>query len=416
MWAEFLRAEPHRIQYDEEGMVMSYIDEQYQERGKAYEAAKAILEGAANEGRSLDAAERESVDRAFADMDRRKAIIDDMVALRDREAEVRAVTESHEEARPAAGAAAVHDDAASIRSLAKGEIRSVNFERRVVTKGSTGSPVPTSFYDEVIMLARMVGPMLQVSTEINTAGGENLQIPRLSTYSVGTVSTEGSAIGASDPAFASFITLGSFKYSFLTQLSRELIEDTGVDVLSLLAQNCGNSLGTAVNTALTTGTGTVEPTGIVTASGSGITGGTAVTGRFTFANIVDLVYSLDGAARMLPGMSIMAAGSSIGKMRQLQDGNGSFVFQPSFADGTPDRVLGYPLIENPAMAATALSAKSVLAGHLPSYYVRTVGGIRLDRSDDFAFSSDLVTFRCTYRVDGNLPQTSHVKHFIGNAA
>jgi HK97 family phage major capsid protein len=85
------------------------------------------------------------------------------------------------------------------------------------------------------------------------------------------------------------------------------------------------------------------------------------------------------------------------------------------AMATPDRILGVPLIENPAMAAIAASAKSVIYGHMPSYYVRTVGGIRLDRSDDFAFSSDLVTFRCTFRVDGDLPQTSHVKYLVGAA-
>jgi HK97 family phage major capsid protein len=48
--------------------------------------------------------------------------------------------------------------------------------------------------------------------------------------------------------------------------------------------------------------------------------------------------------------------------------------------------------------------------------VRQVGGIRLDRSDDFAFSDDLVTFRATFRVDGGLPQTSHVKYFVGGAS
>jgi HK97 family phage major capsid protein len=53
---------------------------------------------------------------------------------------------------------------------------------------------------------------------------------------------------------------------------------------------------------------------------------------------------------------------------------------------------------------------------MPSYYVRTVGGIRLDRSDDFAFNADLVTFRASMRVDGNLPQTSHIKYFVGAAS
>jgi HK97 family phage major capsid protein len=63
------------------------------------------------------------------------------------------------------------------------------------------------------------------------------------------------------------------------------------------------------------------------------------------------------------------------------------------------------------MASAASAAKPVIFGALPQYYVRQVGGLKLDRSDDFAFSSDLVTFRATFRVDGNLIQTSHVKYF-----
>ena len=395
-----------------------YIKAQLEERVRAFESAKEIIDRAQGENRSLDATEQESVDRAMDDMDRRGAIVADMRALDARESEVRAAVANHAEARAVVETAKpASNDADMIRSLARGEIRSATFEKRDITKGSTGAPVPTSFYDQVIMLARATGPMLAVSTELATASGESLQIPRLSTYSVGSANSEAATFGESDPAFSAFITLGAFKYGFLTQVSRELLEDSGVDVLSLLATNCGNALGFAVNTALTTGTGTVEPTGIVTASGSALIGGTglAATGGFTYTNLVNLLYSTDAAARALPGFGFMAKGSSIAAMRVLQDGAGQFVFQPSMSEATPDRVLGYPLIENPAMAAIGASAKSVIAGHFPSYYVRTVGGIRLDRSDDFAFSSDLVTFRCSYRVDGNLPQTSHVKHFVGAA-
>ena len=104
---------------------------------------------------------------------------------------------------------------------------------------------------------------------------------------------------------------------------------------------------------------------------------------------------------------------SIGAMRKLKDTAGNFVFQPALSADANDLLLGYPVFENPAMADAATSAKSVIFGHLPSYFVRSVGGIKLDRSDDFAFSTDLITFRATMRVDGNLPQTSHVKHFVG---
>ena len=393
-----------------------YVKTQFEERAKAYEAAKEILDRAAAEGRSLDATERESVDRAFADMDRRKAIIDDMRALEMREKEIAEATALHAEARAVSAPVAEQSDADALRSLARGEVRSLTFEKRDVSKSSTGAPVPTSFYDRIMELARYTGPMLEVGTIINTAGGENLQIPRTNAYSTGSVTSETSAIGESDPTFLAFLTLGAFKYSFLTQVSREMIEDAGVDILSYLGTNVGQALGYAVNTALTTGTGTVEPNGIVASAGSGVTGGTGVSGKFTYDNVVDLVYSVDAAARRLPGFGLMGNGQAIALLRKLTSPGGDYVFQPALAEGTPDRVLGFPLIENPAMANPATSAKSLIAGHLPSYLVRQVGGIRLDRSDDFAFSSDLVTFRATFRVDGGLPQASHVKYFIGNAS
>jgi HK97 family phage major capsid protein len=349
-------------------------------------------------------------------MDRRKAIIDDMRSLEMREKEIAEATAAHAEARAVSVAVAPQSDAEALRALARGEVRSLNFERRDVSTASTGAPVPTSFYDSVMLLARYTGPMLEVATVINTAGGESLQIPRTNAYSTGSVTSEASTIGESDPTFQAFLTLGAFKYSFLTQVSREMIEDAGVDILGYLGTNVGQALGYAVNTALTTGTGTVQPNGIVASAGSGVTGGTGVSGAFTYNNVVDLVYAADAAARRLPGFAVMGNGKAIAGLRKLVDGNGAFVFQPSLAEGTPDRVLGFPLIENPAMADPATSAKSLIAGHLPSYMVRQVGGIRLDRSDDFAFSDDLVTFRATFRVDGGLPQSSHVKYFVGGAS
>jgi HK97 family phage major capsid protein len=400
---------------------MDVLKAQYEARAKDLEAAKAIVDLCATEDRAMTVDERVTFDRTTEEFSRRSTMIEELKRMSAHEAEVRASqVGAEDQIRPVGQVVKPSNDVDTIRSLARGEIRSAEFgarENRDVLTSSTGSPVPTSFFDSVIMLARAVGPMLAVSTTINTAGGENLQIPRLSTYSVGSVNAQAATLGESDPAFSAFITLGAFKYGFLTQISRELLEDSGVNILDLLAMNCGNALGFVVNNDLTVGTGTTQSTGVVTASGSALIGGTglATTGAFTYENLVSLYYSLDPAARALPGVGFMAKGSSIAAMRTLKDGAGNFVFQPAMSESTPDRVLGVPLIENPAMAAIGASAKSVIAGHFPSYYVRTVGGIRLDRSDDFAFSADLVTFRCTFRVDGNLPQTSHIKHFVGAA-
>jgi len=395
-----------------------FIEQQMEARAKAWEAAKKILDVATAEKRDLTAEESQSYERISKELEDRQATIEKLRADEARELRLDAATrEFADQVRPVADAPrGVRSDADVIRSMAKGEIRSHSFEKRDVVKTSTGSPVPTSFYDQVIMLARHIGPMLSTSTVLNTASGENLQIPSLAQYSTAAITGEGTAIAESDPVFNSFITLGAYKYSFLVQLSTELIEDAGVDILGFLATEVGNELGYRVNAALTTGTGTNQPKGIVPASSLGVTGGTGVSGAFTADNLIDLVYSVDTAGRRLAGSGFQMNAASIGKMRKLKDTAGNYVFQPALSADAQDLLLGYPVFENPAMADTATSAKSVIFGHLPSYYVRQVGGIRLDRSDDYAFNAGLVTFRATMRVDGNLPATSHVKHFIGNAA
>ena len=395
-----------------------FIEQQMAQRATAWEAAKKILDVATAEKRDLSAEETQTYEKISKELEDRQATIEKLRADEARELRLDAATrEFADQVRPVADAPrAERNDNDVIRSMAKGEIRSHMFEKRDVVKTSTGSPVPTSFYDQVIMLARTVGPMLQTSTVLNTASGENLQIPSLAQYSTAAIVGEGTAIAESDPVFNSFITLGAYKFSFLVQLSRELVEDSGVDILRFLADQTGNELGVRVNASLTTGSGTNQPKGIVVASSLGVTGGTAVSGAFTADNLIDLVYSVDTAGRRLAGSGFQMNAKSIGAMRKLKDTAGNFVFQPALSADANDLLLGYPVFENPAMADTATSAKSVIFGHLPSYFVRSVGGIKLDRSDDFAFSTDLITFRATMRVDGNLPQTSHVKHFIGNAA
>jgi HK97 family phage major capsid protein len=390
-------------------MSQDYIKQQHEARQKAWEEAKSLLDAAASEKRDLTAEENEKYARINADLDQRAQVIETIKADQDREARaLEAMKGLENQARPVADTRKNDSDVEAIRSLARGEIRSYDFERRDVSKGSTGSPVPTSFYNQVIDLARLVGPMLETSTILNTASGENLQIPSLATYSTGTVTSEGAIIGESDPVFNSFVTLSAYKYSFLTQVSRELIEDSGVDILGFLAQQTGNAMGFAINNALTVGTGTVEPNGIVTRAGSAVTGTSL---NPTADNIIDLVYNLDGAARRLPGVGFMMNGSSIANVRKLKDNAGQYLFSPSLSAEARDLLLGHPIYENPAMASAASAVKPVIFGHLPSFYVRQVGGLRLDRSDDFAFSSDLVTFRATFRVDGNLIQQSHVKFF-----
>lgn len=391
-------------------MSLEYIKQQHEARNRAWEEAKTLLDSAAAEKRELTAEEDAKYQSISADLDRRAQIIETLKADADREQRAaEAMRGFEDQAKPVIEKSTVKDEAEIIRSLARGEMRSYEFEKRDVTKSSTGSPVPTSFYNRIIELARFVGPMLETSTILNTAGGESLQIPSLSAYSAtqGTATAEAAAFTEADPTFNSFVTLGAYKYGFLIQVTRELVTDAGVDILGFLADQIGNTMGTTANSRLTLGTGTVEPNGIVTRAGSGVA---STATSLAADDLISLTYSLDTVARRLPGSGFMMNANTVAAVRKLKDNSGQYLFSPSMNSEDRDLLLGHRIYENPAMSNVGSAVKSVIFGNLSSYFVRQVGGIRIDRSDDYAFNQDLITFRAQVRLDGNLIQTSHVKY------
>jgi HK97 family phage major capsid protein len=134
---------------------MDVMKAQYEARAKDLEVAKAIVETAAAEDRAMSADEQVTFERANEEFSRRTTMIDELKRMASAEQEVRAAQAAHQdEIRPMETAKPASNDADTIRSVARGEIRSANFEKRDVTTGSTGAPVPTSFYDQVILLAR----------------------------------------------------------------------------------------------------------------------------------------------------------------------------------------------------------------------------------------------------------------------
>ena len=394
-----------------------YINRQAEERGRVWEEAKALLDTAASEGRDLHAEEAEKYDRLNKELDERAQVIERLKSDMEREARAAEVRLPE----PVQRSEAKQTDADLIRSLVNGEARRVTFESRdLVTNVAGDGPevVPQGFYDVLQRKLEYAGPMTMEDavTVLRTESGNDIKVPVESSRSAATATAEAAVFGESDPQFTT-LTLRAHKFGALVQVSAELLNESGIDLVGYLSDQFAVAIGTAVNNLLTLGTGTVQPAGIVPGSGLGKTGGTAVGGAFTFTDLVDLAHSVDSAYARRPKAGWMMNRATLGKVRSLQDGSGQFIYAVN-ATG-PDSLLGFPVYENPDMADVALSAKSVLFGDLGAYHTRIVGtGIEVARSDDYAFANDLVTFRANIRLDGALGGggSDAVKHFIGNAA
>lgn len=376
-----------------------FIKTQQELRANLYEQMKDVIESAEAESRGLDSAEMEKISRIEADMDRAAEAISVAQRAEERKLEVA------EAAKGFVPAEEKRDDAAIFRAMASGEVRShtFNHEKRALVPAT--ATVPVGFLDQVYGLARLVGPMLDVSDVITRTSGESLRIPTYTAYSTATQYAAGSAISESNPTFDS-VLLSPKKIGFTVQIANELLSDAGFDIESVIAEQAGNAIGFKINDLATVGTGSTEVEGIVAAAGSGVTGGTTT---FTADQLIDLQFSLDGAARRLPGVGYMGNTSTVGVMRKLKDDNNQYLYTVNV--GAPDNFAGFPIFENPAMADVGTGAKSVLFGHFPSYKIVTTG-LEVATSSDAYFANDVTAYHFTYRFDGKLTHASHVKYLV----
>jgi HK97 family phage major capsid protein len=394
-----------------------FIAKQVDAKAKAWHEAKELIDSVEARGGVWSGEDEAKYASLTADINKRNELIE----LEQREAKVAEAMQST--TVDFAGANALNADAEILRKMVAGEIRGHEF--RAITGSSTGAPVPTSFYNEIVKVARLVNPLLEYATVINTASGENLQIPSQATFSTATIVGQGVSIGTSEPTFNAFTTLGAYKFSALAQLSRELIADSGVDIIGFLAEQFGNALGFKIADEIVNGTGnSLEPVGFLPVAGTGVTGSASTTavlgpntvGGFTADNVIDLIYSLDGSLRQRPSFAMLANSTSIAALRKLKDGAGNYIFQVGDAKDRRDLVLGVPVIETPAMPSPGSAVNSLACGDLRSIYIRNAGGLEISRSDDFAFGNDLATWRATWRLDSALVQTANIKKFRGGTA
>jgi HK97 family phage major capsid protein len=248
------------------------------------------------------------------------------------------------------------------------------------------------------------------ATRMVTSTGENMQLPRLMTHSVGTqVASHNLAIGGSDATFGR-VDVNVFKYGQLTQVANELVEDSAFGIEQFLGEDLGYALGRVINADLVVGTGTAEPTGMTILAGAGTntpvtTGGSLVAP--TVEKFIDLQYSVNDMYRR--NGSWLMRDSVAGTVRKLRDGGagtvGAFLWEPSLTsglkDGTPDRFLGSPVYTDVNCGAAGSGSVLATYGDFSTYVIRTVGNPVIERDDSVYFASDSAAFRGKWRVGGN---------------
>jgi HK97 family phage major capsid protein len=378
-----------------------FIKAQQEVRANLFEQIKDVISSAEAEGRGLDSAELEKIDRIEKDIEAAERSIETAEKSEQRAVEASAAAKGFLPAEP------VSDDD-TLRSLLKGETRAANFEMRTVT--SSDSLVDRGFADTIYMKMREVGPLLQTSEVITTNTSEDIVFPTFGTFTQPAQRAEGSALPESQPSFSN-ITLGAFSYGALIPVSNTLLRDSSLSIQNIIADQAANALQFQLNLDHTTGAGGgTTPTGIVTASSdSGITGAAAT---ISADETIQMIYAVDQGYRNA-NAGFMAATNTARDLRLLKDGDNRFLYE--IRVGEPDQVAGYRLVENRHMAYGD-SEKSLLFGDLSQYKIRFAGGIDVASSTDYAFNENVTTIRVMAKADGNLAQSEGVVYYTQGTA
>lgn len=413
---------------------MSLVEKVKARRRAVWESSKALLDAVEAQNRDFTGEENQTWTRHMSDLDDLDERIQELDDARQRQHNAENAFNEIQRRPPVAGYRPSLDreldmqfrDAILRRSPAPIETRdpsprsgyspALEYRDLVTTTGS--GMLGVAFHGQIVRhLVESAAILAAGATVLSSETGEDLKVPRSTAHSSAGIVAEGATIPESDPTLGS-VTLSARKYGFLVQVSHELANDAAFDLLAYLAEQTGIAIANGAGAHFVTGTGTGQPRGVVTDATMGATGATGVGGKPSYDNLVDLYHSVASPYARSRAAGWLLNNGTLGEVRKIKDTNGNPIFDVEIPPGTgaSGTLLGRPVYVDPNVATVGVSAKSILFGDFSRYWVRQVNGLRFDRSDDFAFDRDLVTFRGLARLDGAMVDTSAVKHFAGGAS
>lgn len=193
--------------------------------------------------------------------------------------------------------------------------------------------------------------------------------------------------------------------------TQQMLDDAAIDLEAWLAGEVQSEFSRQENIAFLNGDGVNKPHGLLT-----YVTGAANAARHPFGAIkvknsgaaatltdsdklLDLIYDLPAEHRA--NAKFYMNRLTQGLARKLKDGDGNYLWQPSFQAGQPATLAGYDVVELPDLADVAAGAVPILFGDMAAtYLVVDRIGVRMLR--DNLTAKPYVKFYVTRRVGGGV--------------
>ncbi|WP_408591999.1 phage major capsid protein [Paracoccus marcusii] len=192
--------------------------------------------------------------------------------------------------------------------------------------------------------------------------------------------------------------------------TQQMLDDAAVNLEDWIANEVEAEFAYQEGLAFVAGNGVNKPNGVLTyvegaanaaahPFGAIKTQTTASATAITSDELIDMVYDLPGA--LSQNARFVLNRTSLARIRKLKDGDGNYLWQPSFSAGQPQTLLAYPVTEMAAMPNVAAGAVPIAFGDFRrGYLIVDRTGVRVLR--DPYTNKPFVHFYTTKRVGGGL--------------
>lgn len=281
-------------------------------------------------------------------------------------------------------------------------------ENRALDTGTAtgGFTVPDNFTAELLRNLVQFSPIRSVARVMSVASA-SVKLPKRTGTMTAAWVDEGDDSAETSPAFGQ-VNVPIFEARCYTDISNQLLEDSGLDLASELAFDAAEEFGRLEGVAFVNGSGTGQPSGIL--NDATVKSEATVTGDVSTLDVslIDLFYSLKPfyRANSTWGMN----GTTIATVRKLKDSNGQYLWQPALQAGEPATLLGRPVLELPDMDDFAAGNFPIILGDFAQAY-RIVDRISLSALRDpfSAAVSSQVRFHWRRRVGGAVVKAEAMK-------
>ncbi len=253
-----------------------------------------------------------------------------------------------------------------------------------------GYLVPEEYDNRLIQTLNGENIMRSLANTITTSGDHKINIA--ATNPAAAWIEEGGQLTFGEATFKQ-VLLDAHKLHVAIKVTEELLYDSAFNLEDYILEQFGKALANAEEDAFLNGDGTGKPTGIFheTNGGTHLTEVTA----FKSDDIINLIHALKRPYRK--SAAFIMNDKLIAIVRKLKDGNGAYMWQPSYQVGEPDTLLGYPVY------TSAFAPEGKIAfGDFSYYNIGDRGTRSFKQLTELFAGNGMIGFVAKERVDGKL--------------